>query len=172
MDLTTGKIVTRLNLTDAGGERMQFTPDGKHLAFVYTFDTTLVDVETGKAVRSMDTRICAEGGVTFTEDGKWMAAQLNEYTRDARVGIWDPKTGAEVMKLPGRGARSRGILFGRDGKRLLLWSTMPTHVEEKKSLGFGPESRVALACIDIATRKIIGETTIATTQHAALRLEN
>ena len=69
--------------------------------------------------------------------------------------------------LPGRGASCKGMAFGPDGKHLLLWSVIPTSASNS-GIGFGPESKVALACIDIKLRKIVGETKVATTQYVAL----
>src|SRR5207247_775305 len=59
------------------------------------------------------------------------------------------------------------LTFSPDGNRLLLWSMVPTHIDER-SMGFDGTSRVALVCIDITTHKIVGEMKVTTTQHVAL----
>src|SRR5262249_50636210 len=93
--------------------------------------------------------------------------QQRQLVSDAPVGVWDTKTGKEVASLPGRGESCQGLAFSPDRKRLLLRSRIPTQVEGQPKR-FDSESKVALACIDIDTRKIVGETTVVTAQHVAL----
>ena len=126
----------------------------------------LVDVATGK-VKSIDVANARDFNIALTTECNWVAAQLDMPVYDASVNIWDTKTGTEVASLPGRGSFCKGLAFSPDTKRLLLWSGVPTEVK-KSSVTFGHESKVALACIDINSRVIIGETTVGTEQAVAL----
>jgi WD40 repeat protein len=167
LDTATGKTVRHIDVAENPGERVQFAPDGKSLVFSSWFGIKFVDAQSGKITRSIDIENSRKGAAAVSADGKWMAAQPQKYVYDAPVGIWDIQTGKEVVSLPGRGAACNGLVFSPDKKRLLLSSTVPTKVDDN-SMGFGSDSKVAVACIDIATRKIVGEIPRASAQHVAL----
>jgi WD40 repeat protein len=166
MDTSSGKSLRSLPLVEASADRVQFTPDGKALLFTSSGRVTRVDSATGKVECSTGIEK-VEGPLALSEDGDRLAAQQDRAVYDAPVGIWDAKTGKELASLPGRGARCKELTFSPDGKRLLLWSHVPTDVSEN-GRSFGDKSRVALACIDVAARKIVGETTVGTAQEIAL----
>ena len=171
LDTSTGKITRTIHLAEIGGDyKMQFTPDGKELLFNGWVGIKRVDVATGKATSSIDVKNVRDSSIALTIDGNLMAGQKDQYVYDAAISVWDSKTGKEVASLPGRGASCKGLAFSPDGKRLLLWSTVPTHANGK-GMSFDSKSRVALACIDVDMRKIVGETTVGTTQHVALCLD-
>jgi WD40 repeat protein len=167
LDTATGKALRHLDLTNLHPERMQFTPDGKSLLLSDWSGIHVVETATGTVIRSIEIENARESGFGVSADGKWLAVQPLKYVYDAPVRIWEIKTGKEVASLPGRGASCKGLAFSPDGKRLLLWSIVPTEASSK-SIGFGSESKVAVACIDIGTRKIDGDITIGTAQHVAL----
>jgi WD40 repeat protein len=151
-----------------GGGRLHFTPDGKGLVSADWSGIRLLDRATGKVAKTIKTEgLMRDSAIALTEDGKWLAAQLSKAVYNAPVGIWEVTTGKQVALLPGRGASCSGLAFGPEGKRLLLWSTVPTQADGS-GMSFGSDSKVALACIDIATRKIVGETTVGTKQNVAL----
>jgi len=172
MDAVTGKNLRKLDLDMElvapfnNRDHMQFTPDGKALVFSGYSRIHRVNGLTGEVDKliDVDTR---ESRVALSADGTWLAAQPQKNVYHAPVGIWETKTGKEVASLPGRGALCKDLAFSADGKRLLLCSMVPTQANAD-SIGFGAESKVALACIDINLRKIIGETTVGTTQYVAL----
>ncbi len=166
LDTATGKIVRKLEAIDIDCEVMQYTPDGKGLAFNNGGGVTVVDLETGRVASSVaieTSRYCA---IALSTDGKWVAAQPDKCVYDAPVGIWETKTGKEVVSLPGKGASCKGLAFSPDGKRLLLRSLVPTEVDADRLRFEG--SKVALACIDIDARKIVGETQVETSEAVAL----
>jgi WD40 repeat protein len=167
MDTSTGKSRRKLDLPGLGREHILFTPDGNGLVLHGSSAITLVDAATGKVAKSIDVEYSWSSAVALTSDGKWLAAQRQKSVYDAPVSVWETTTGKEVALLPGRGASCKGLAFGPDGKRLLLWSVVPTSADAK-SMSFGSDSKVALACIDISIRKIVGETTVDTTQYVAL----
>jgi WD40 repeat protein len=167
LDTSSGKTVRQTDLAEVDGERMQFTPDGKGLVFSRWSGIKLVDIATGKVTRSIDSEQVREPAVALSADGKWVGAQQQKWAYHAPVGVWDTKTGKEVASLPGRGASCKGLAFSDDGKRLLLWSLVPTHAD-KNSIGFDSKSQVAVACIDVGARKILGETTAGRDHFVAL----
>ena len=167
LDLSTGKHLRQLDLADNRGDRLLFTPDGKGLVLTSGWGINLIDAATGKVTRSIDIEHTGERSVALSPDGTWLAAQIHKWAYDAPVGVWETKTGKEVVSLPGRGASCQELAFGPEGKRLLLWSIVPSQVNGT-SMSFGQESKAALTCIDIATRKIVGEATVGTAQHVAL----
>jgi WD40 repeat protein len=167
MDTATGKSLRKTILADIDVRQMRFTPDGKGLALSGWSGITLIDAVTGKVTRSIQVAGTRESGIALSADGNWVTAQPQQFVYDAPVGVWEMKTGKQVASLPGRGASCKGLAFSRDGKRLLLWSVVPTHADAK-SMGFGSESKVALACIDITKRKIVGEATVGTAQYVTL----
>jgi WD40 repeat protein len=167
LDTSTGKSRRKLDLTDVDSDRMQFTPDGKGLVFSGWYGVKLVDSLTGQVAKSINIENARDTGLAFTTDGNWLAVQPQQYVYHAPVGVWETKTGKKVASLPGRGAACKGLAFSSNGKRLLLWSIVPTKADAN-SMGFGPESKVALACIDVGMRRIVGETTVGTAQYVAL----
>jgi WD40 repeat protein len=159
LDTSTGKSLRKLDLPDSDPHSMQFTSDGKTLVLASPSSIKLVDAQTGKVVRSMDSKNDWDSSFALTAEGDWVAVQQLQYVHNAPVTIWDTKTGKEVASLPGRGASCKGLAFSPDGKRLLLNSRVPTQVDASApSMSFGPD--VALACIDVPTQKIVGETTV------------
>jgi len=168
MDTSTGKGLRKLDLADVHCDRLQFTPDGKGLVLSGRSGIQLIDAATGKAARSIEIESTWETSpLALSADGNCVAVQPQKYVYDAPVVVWDMKTGKQVASLPGRGASCKGLAFSPDGKRLLLWSMVPTQAGGN-GISFGPESKGALACIDVNTRKIVGEATAGSAQHVAL----
>jgi WD40 repeat protein len=166
MDAATGKTLRHLDLAD-GGRQMEFTPDGNHLAFNSWSGTKLCDIAKGKT-----TTVIKEGradsAFAMSPDGKRVAFQALALAKHAPIRIWEAATDKVAAVLPGRGASCRGLTFSADGKRLLLWSDIPTSLS-KSGIGFGGEqAKAALACIDIRTGKIVGERTVGCAQEVAL----
>jgi WD40 repeat protein len=166
LDTSTGKIVRKLDLGNIQCDHLQFTPDAKGLVLGGWHGIKVVDASTGNVVQSFDMEL-RRTSLALNADRNWLAVQPAEYAYDAPVKVKDLKTGADVTSLPGRGASCKGLAFGPDGKRLLLWSVVPTQVGNN-GMSFGSESKVAVACIDIKERKIVGETTVGTAHHVAL----
>jgi WD40 repeat protein len=161
LDASTGKIVRTLDVAGDVPQRMQFTPDGKSLVFSTWTGIHRADARTGKVGKAI---VVFHGGdyfIALTPDGRWVAAQPTENVKHSSVVVWDAKTGKKVASLPGRGGRCSGLVFGPGGKRLLLWSVV-----------FDPDSKkdlnAAIACIDVATRKVVAEETVKTSQFVAL----
>jgi WD40 repeat protein len=168
MDAATGKSVRTLDLADVReSQRAQFAPDGKTLIFSGYFGMQVVDTQSGKVRKVIDTTLGLEPGIAVSADGKWLAGQPRKDVKHAPVVVWDAKTGKEVMSLPGRGAACMTMAFGPGGKRLLLWSLIPTRIGENGTT-FDHSADSALVCIDVPTRKIVGEATARGVRSVAL----
>jgi WD40 repeat protein len=167
LDTATGKSGRQLELARAGSERMQFSGDGKYLLCSEWSGVKMFDARTGKLEASLGIEDVGDSAVAVTTEGGWVAAQLRGDARDAPVLVWDTKTGKEVATLPGRGAWCKGLAFGPGGKRLLLRSVVPTKTEGG-GMSYGPESKVALACIDVEARNILGEAQTDNVKNVAL----
>ncbi len=170
MDTATGKCVRTLDLAAVPeSRRVQLAPDGKTLVFSGYFGMQAVDTQSGKVRKVTDTSLGFEPGIAVSADGKWLAGQPQKDVKHAPVVVWDAKTGKEVMSLPGRGAACMTMAFGPGGKRLLLWSIIPTHIGENGTVTtFDGSADKALVCIDVPTRKIIGEVTVRGLRTVAL----
>jgi WD40 repeat protein len=166
LDASTGKIVRKLDVANVSAQRMQFSPDGKSLLVCdWSGGIHTVHLRTGKVART--SKIDLLGQSALSTDGKLLAAQPKKHVRHAPVVVWDVRTAKEVASLPGRGTSCKALMFGPEAKRLLLWSLVPWHVTAD-SISFDPRSAEALACIDLPTRKIVGEATVGPTQLVAL----
>ena len=177
LDTSTGKTLRTLHLADIDSTRgvfrtdgkcpMQFTQDGKGLVFTNWIGIKVVDVETGKVVKSVDIHYAWKSSVATTKEGHWVALQppKNKCIYDSPVGIWDTKTGKQVASLPGRGISCQGLEFSPDARRLLLWSEVPTFVDGRMRV-IGSDCKVALTCIDINRGKIVGSTTVVGRSHS------
>jgi hypothetical protein len=83
---------------DGRANTMAYSTDGKLVAVGYVSgDLVLWDSQTGKQVRSfdLDQEIMS---VTFSNDGKWMAASTGKYqdNKPGSVKVWDTKTWEEA----------------------------------------------------------------------------
>ena len=172
MDTSTGKTLRQFELREVSNDHTQFTPDGKYLVFnLWTRNGgfKLIDVMTGKVTRSINGS--DKWGTTvfaLSRDSTLIAAQERKHDYHAPVGIWDTKTGKQVVSLPGRGAWCRELTFSPDAKRVLFASAVPTELSNN-GMGFGgPDAKLALACIDIDKKEIVGETKVGAGQYVAL----
>src|SRR5262249_23569445 len=127
----------------------------------------IIDARSGKSATTIEVEMPRGAAFALTSDAKSVAAQPAKNAKHAPVKVWDAKTGKEVASLPGRGASCQGLTFGPGGKRLLLRSIVPSEVTED-AIGFGSGCKVALACIDVGTRKIVGEAEVGDGQFVAL----
>jgi WD40 repeat protein len=167
LDTRTGKTAHKYSVSNVDGERIQFSADGKTLILGDRFGLTLIDAATGKLAGKIEFDEDIQSEVALSPDGRWVAAQMSKFVSDAPVGVWDAKTGSRVASLPGRGASCKGLAFGPDGKRLLLWSVVPSAVSPE-SMSFGPECTVSVVCIDVTDRRIVGEVTVGNSHRVAL----
>jgi WD40 repeat protein/serine/threonine protein kinase len=60
-------------------------------------------------------RHCVAYSVTFSPDGRWLAAA----SAGGTVRVWDAQTGRLIQELPGHELRAASVAFSRDGRNLL-----------------------------------------------------
>jgi hypothetical protein len=105
------------------------SPDGKQIASVDLYQIELWDAASGKKIREMQSGGLMLGGVTFSPDGRWIAAGRT----DGIVNLWDAKTGLVVKR------------FGHTwGAIELLGYTWGEHRDAVKELAFAPDSKSLL----------------------------
>jgi len=168
LDAATGKVLYRTDLPGVSSTQTRFLPDGKRLAFSGWHSLQATDPATGKSATLVTNDKLRDSPIAFSPDGGRVAAQpLKEWGYHAPVVVWDATTGKEVATLPGRGNGGKGLTFGPDGKRLLLQSVVPSQADEN-GIRFGAGSKLALACIDVAAGKILGEMTTDPARFTAL----
>jgi WD40 repeat protein len=131
----------------------EVTPDGKHVLLGRGYSVALYDRTTGKLVRTFEAAH-AFWHFALSPDGKWLAAQPNEWKADAPIRLWDVATGKELPPLPGRGMSGR-LRFSADGKWLLSASVVPTLTGN--SGGYGSDNPQVVCVWDLAGRKILQE---------------
>jgi len=168
MDASSGKIVRTFefpNVHVPDGTGVKFTPDGKLLVLGGHWDEVqTVNLANGR-VKSVALEKLQTECTAISPDGKFLAAQKSKYSQNTPIAICDIETGKEMATLPGRGAGCKALVFGPNGKRLLLRSNIPRDIRDS-AISYG--AKWALACIDVDEKKVLGETTIDGAQFAAL----
>lgn len=94
--------------------QLQYTPDGKGLAWVEGSCIRLLDLERGQEVRQFGSNGSVTG-LTFTRDGKLLAASSS----DGTVRVWDRETGTVVAHFQAHAGNAGAIEFAPDGRTLL-----------------------------------------------------
>src|SRR5262249_4349627 len=98
-------------------ESLAYSPDGKFLASTCGNRIWLWEAATGKVFRKIDAGTDRVRFVTFSADGK----SLISGTEDCTLHVWDPETGAEKRRIPGRGQRSEKVALSPDGMTVAAW---------------------------------------------------
>lgn len=148
-DAATGKHLREFPLADRA-IGLRFTPDGKHLALNTGAGVRFLDAGSGRIVRTFDADSTGNNPLAFSPTGDRVAVQVFTRGGHSQVRLWDVQTGKSLAELPSRGDPGKDIVFGRDGKHLLTVAQVPP---------FDGKSRHAVACVDSAQAKIVGEIT-------------
>ncbi len=103
------------------GDRVAFSPDGKHLATAAIDGIVKVwDLQTHKPLHVLKGHVDRVLGVIFSPDG----SRLASVSRDRSVKLWAPATGQEALSLTfsadDKKLRAARVLFSQDGKRLAV----------------------------------------------------
>ena len=168
------------------GPSIAFSPDGAWIAVARnhrkekTSDIGILDAHTGREIRTIAANPVSLSSIAISPDGAWIAS-----TRDDRsIVIWESRTGAEVMRLPGDDMAR--VIFSRDGRLLAslgtkggapgngevkIWdlagrreirsSKMASHVY---TFAFSPDGRMVatsageVQVADVLTKKVIWKT--------------
>jgi Tol biopolymer transport system component len=96
------------------GWRPAYSPDGNTLAMQHGAVITLRDLEAGKERSTIATGSLLVHCLTFSPDGKALAAACDDRT----VWLWDAATGKELAVFKGHTDRVWSVAFSPDGKTL------------------------------------------------------
>jgi WD40 repeat protein len=127
-DIATGQLLRRFR-TSLWPTCVAFNPDGDLLAAGTAADSTfgiipgelrIWDLNTGGEVPFRDGVRASVWGVTFSPDGKRLAAATGEYNdwAGAEVRVWDTATRRAIYVLKGHSGCVWGVSFSPDGRRL------------------------------------------------------
>lgn len=150
------------------------SPDDKLLAVgtyraltpLYDHRIHLIDLDTGKMVRSLKGHSYTIYDLAFSPDGEKLASA----SHDATLRIWDVKTGKTLQVLKGHSAPVHGVAWSPDGTRLVsgsldktarIWSldtgtataVMRDHQDQIPTVDWSPDGKtVATGCYDKTIR--------------------
>ncbi|MGO8745870.1 MAG: WD40 repeat domain-containing protein [Thermoguttaceae bacterium] len=121
IDVATRQIMLEFAASDS--QRVVFAPDGKTIATATerTGEVHLRDPVTGKPLRSFKGEMFDFLDVTFSPDGRFLAAcggNLDQRTLPGRVCLWETDSGRQVKVFVAHQAFVNGVRFSPDGKTL------------------------------------------------------
>jgi WD40 repeat protein len=121
LDFETGKELSRHQL---GGEGWAFysapVPDGKHFVYAETNTVHLMDLKTGKDVRTFEGVGKYTIVVACSPDGKYVAATVRADDHgDDWVECWEASTGKSVRVFKGHTRHITSLAFSPDGNHIL-----------------------------------------------------
>jgi WD40 repeat protein len=98
---------------------LAFSPDGKFLASAGDTSRSrmvrILDVKTGKELRSWDGPPAGISSVAFSPDGR----RLVSAGRRAQMAVWDPATGKKVLQPDSHWASVRSVAFLSEGRQVI-----------------------------------------------------
>ena len=86
-------------------------------------DIRLLDARDGRELRSIPANRQFSSRIVVSPDGTWIASK----SQDRSLVIWDARSGAEHLRIPGDQNGPRAVTFSRDG-RLLAWLESPAGI--------------------------------------------
>jgi WD40 repeat protein len=146
----------------------RFSPDGQFIVFA-AFDANSIpayNVKTGQPARQLRDLAWSGGPLTFSPDGKLLAAKVVAKDFGLQTAIWNVLSGEAMppMKMDGPGE----LAFSKDGKFILTEDLFGTpHDVSNDRPGIRDQSlqfRVATNLWDVQTGKVLGKIG-QTTQH-------
>ena len=136
---------------------LAWRPDGKLLALGMYKEVRLADA-TGKTTATLPGHAEAVRALSFSADGKWLAAAGGRPGRNGEVKIWDVEKQAEVKTIEGHADCIYAVAFSPDGKTIAtssydkfikLWDvatgketrTLKDHIDAIYALVFTPDGK-------------------------------
>ena len=120
-DLTAKQSERDLTPTTHDYSKIQFSPDGRFVAFAEGYTVKAWEAATGRALTPLNIPnlgvISEAGGVFlgFSNDGKRVATGGFE----TQTFVWDTETGKQVQQMKGRSNPSYSVSFNVDGTQLI-----------------------------------------------------
>jgi WD40 repeat protein len=116
MDLDTGAVVRRLDLSRIRVTRLVFSTGGKRLAaFTWPNHLRIWDLETGASRPLRDLPAGVVQAIAFSADARFFAAGGD----DNVIGVWDASTGEKEAVLRGHKAEVKALAFAPGGRTLV-----------------------------------------------------
>jgi RNA polymerase sigma factor (sigma-70 family) len=127
-DVATGKQIRSQQLERTPEEIARFritavAPGGARVAVRHEDVIDLYDTAGGAERRRLDLGSNARGNLTFSPDGKRLAAATTDAKGQEIIRLWDVAEDKNRPVLTVKGSSWRGIVFSPDGKRLLSHSS-------------------------------------------------
>jgi WD40 repeat protein len=104
---------------------LAFSPDGRCLAADGGHEVAVWDVQTGQQVLTLGGRGIWLNALAYSPDGRRLAAGGGVAAAPGKgnwaggpVQVWDARSGAELLFLPGHPTLVHGLAYSRDGARL------------------------------------------------------
>ncbi len=137
---------------------MAYRPDGKVLALGGYKEVRLVDPATGKRIAILSGHAQAIRALSFSSDGKWLAAAGGLPARQGEVKVWNQEARVAVHTIHSHTDCIYGVAFSPDGKLLAtasfdklvkLWNvetgqevrTFKDHIDAIYALAFTPDGK-------------------------------
>ena len=127
INFETGQEIRSFSINTSWAESAVFSPDGKYVFVGSGFDPNderrefaeislvLLDVETGKEVRSFTGHKVNVASVAFSPDGKQVISGSGDHT----IKLWDVQTGNEIRTFTRNTYFIRAVAFSPDGKQFI-----------------------------------------------------
>ncbi|WP_328415287.1 helix-turn-helix domain-containing protein [Micromonospora sp. NBC_00389] len=126
-DITTGKLLNRVNAQQSTVQDIVVSPDGSWLATAGDSRTIkLWDAATGRETAVLSGHTAPVQVLAISRDGRRLASAGDDHT----IIVWDTSTRQHVVTLTGHTARIRGLAFtpagslisGAEDGRIISWS--------------------------------------------------
>jgi WD40 repeat protein len=149
-------------------EGVAVTPDGKRAVSASTDNTLKVwDLDTGRALRTLEGHSASVHGVAVAADGKWAVSA----SWDNTLKVWDLDSGRALRTLEGHSSFVDGVAVAPDGKRavsasydktLKVWDlesgralrTLEGHSGNVNAVAVTPDGRRAVSASHDKTLKV------------------
>ena len=129
-EMVKGREVCTLSQNFFGGQPMAvFSPDGSQLVTVFPdFQNRkpqlhLYDVGSGQELRKLDGPLGTINGISFSPDGKWVAAVSSNFqgVQTAEVRVWETATGKSLWQQERKQSFLQKVAFRPTARRWRPW---------------------------------------------------